>query len=137
MPRLIVLARNSSVRQVNIASPVTTIGRAAYAQVRINSDRVSRHHAVIQWDGDRFVLTDMGSRNGTFVNYGKVTNHALTNGDAISIGDCQLRFLYSSSLLLPGEALRLLTMPDELPSIDSSIRLRRSSGRDDRRAFLR
>ncbi len=98
MARLIILARNSSVRQVNIASPITTIGRSGSNSVCIDSQRVSRHHAAIEWTGEHFLLTDMGSRNGTYVNNEKVRSHALVNGDAIVVGDCQLRFLLQPGL---------------------------------------
>ena len=113
MPRLIIQARHSSVRQVNIPGPIASIGRATGNRVCLDSERVSRHHAVIQWSGDGYVLTDMGSRNGTYVNDERVYNRALCNGDAITIGDFNMRFLYSSSAkpLPPAEALRLLTMP--------------------------
>ena len=67
MTRLIVLARNSSVRQINIAGPSTTIGRAVGNRVCIDSDKVSRQHALIEWTGDRYLLADLGSRNGTWV----------------------------------------------------------------------
>lgn len=116
MPRLIIQARHSSVRQVNIPGPIASIGRAPTSRVCLDSDRISRHHAVIQWGGDGYILMDMGSRNGTYVNDERVYNQALCNGDAITIGDFQMRFLYSSSAkpLPPAEALRLLTMPAKL-----------------------
>lgn len=116
MPRLIILAPHSSVRQVNIAGPITTIGRAHTNGVCIGSDRVSRHHAAIQWIGERYMLTDMGSRNGTYVNNAKVKTHALAHGDAIMVGDCQLRFLDNTRVFVQAEALRLLTVPEDLCS---------------------
>ncbi|OUM02393.1 FHA domain-containing protein [Variovorax sp. JS1663] len=115
MPRLIVLARNSSVRQINIAGPSTTIGRAVGNRVCIDSDKVSRQHALIQWSGDRYLLSDLGSRNGSYVNRERVVgSRPLANGDAITLGDCQLRFLYSSEMLPATEALSLVTMTGEL-----------------------
>ncbi|MEJ7688435.1 MAG: FHA domain-containing protein [Variovorax sp.] len=111
MPRLIIQAEHGSVRQISITGPTTSIGRAATNRVRIDSDKVSRQHAVIQWSGDRYVLTDAGSRNGTYVNDRQVVEHALSNGDAIVLGDCSLRFLYSIEVVPQAQAMRLLTMP--------------------------
>ncbi|VWX57856.1 conserved hypothetical protein [Burkholderiales bacterium 8X] len=116
MIRLIIQGKNQSVRQFNIDGPIATIGRAPTNRVCIDSDRVSRHHAVIQWSGDCYMLSDMGSRNGSFVNDERVHNQALRDGDSVSIGDFSIRFLYSSSMreLPAAEALRLLTLPAEL-----------------------
>ena len=120
MSRLIVLTRHGSVRQVNIRGPITTIGRDPACGVHIDSLGVSRHHAAIHWTGDRFVLTDLASRNGTFVNKARIRERALANGDAISAGDCQLRFLYASQALPSEDALRLITVSDGLVDIDAA-----------------
>lgn len=118
MARLIILARHSSVRQVNIEGPLNTIGRSSSNNICIDSESVSRHHAAIQWTGDRFVLTDMGSRNGTYVNQERVRAHELSNGDAIIVGDCQLRFLYSR-VMPAADVLRLQTLPDHLVPLEA------------------
>jgi pSer/pThr/pTyr-binding forkhead associated (FHA) protein len=84
---------------------------------------VSRQHALIEWTGDRYLLADLGSRNGTYLNDERVIGtRPLGNGDAITIGDCQLRFLYSTTMLPPAEALRLVTMPGDLHKLDAEPR---------------
>jgi pSer/pThr/pTyr-binding forkhead associated (FHA) protein len=113
MARLIILARHGSVRQVNLAGPITTIGRSQSNNVCVDSDRVSRHHAAIQWTGQHYILTDMGSRNGTYVNRERVRAHELVNGDVILVGDCQLRFLCNRRVEVPVDAMRLMPAPDE------------------------
>jgi hypothetical protein len=134
MSRLIVLTRHGSVRQVNIQGPITTIGRDPACGVHIDSLGVSRHHAAIHWTGDRFVLTDLASRNGTFVNKARIRERALKNGDAIGAGDCQLRFLYANTVLPAVDALRLVTMPDELVNLDAG---REARNRSDWATFFR
>ncbi|MEJ7687152.1 MAG: FHA domain-containing protein [Variovorax sp.] len=119
MSRLIVLAKHGSVRQFNITGPLTTIGRDAQCGVHIDTLGVSRRHAAIHWTGDRFVLTDAGSFNGTFVNDKRIYDHALKNGDAIRIGDCQLRFLYTSKVLPHDDAMRLVTAFDQPGDADA------------------
>ena len=113
MARLIILARHGSVRQVNLAGPITTIGRSLSNNVCIESDRVSRHHAAIQWTGEHYILTDMGSRNGTYVNDERVRAQELRSGDVILVGDCRLRFLCNSKAAVPVDAMRLMPTPDE------------------------
>ena len=120
MSRLIILARHGSVRQVNIKGQFTSIGRDPACDVHIDSLGVSRRHASIHWTGDRFVLTDLASFNGTFVNDERVESHALKNGDAITMGDCRLRFLYSSKALPSEDALRLVTQVDGLENLQAA-----------------
>jgi hypothetical protein len=73
--------------------PVTTIGRGGENDIVVASTLVSRRHAEIAWDGAHYVLTDLGSTNGTFVNAQRVTGpHPLRHGDVITIGDLTLVF---------------------------------------------
>lgn len=109
MSRLIVLTRHGSVRQVNLKGPITTIGRDPTCGVQIDSLGVSRHHAAIRLMGDRYVVLDMASRNGTFVNQSRIQESTLRNGDAIGVGDCQIRFLHTTRPLADEEAMRLIT----------------------------
>jgi len=131
MSRLIVLARHGSVRQFNITGPVTTIGRERGNDIQIDSLGVSRRHAEIHWTGDRFVLTDLESFNGTFVNGRRIFEYPLKNGDALAMGECQLRFLYTSKALPSEDALRLVTRSDDLSGAEA-VR-----GRSDWAAFFR
>lgn len=71
---------------------VTSIGRSAENHIRLVKAGVSRKHAVIRLTERGFVLEDLGSQNGTFVNGARVPTHDLTNGDEIWIGDVKVRF---------------------------------------------
>lgn len=75
----------------NLAAPVS-IGREEENQIRLNDERVSRYHAKIQLDGDRLILTDLDSTNGTRVNGHPIQLHVLNIGDQILIGRCLMIF---------------------------------------------
>jgi len=87
-------------RTVPIADPVTTMGRKSEAHVRLAGTDVSREHADITKEGDRYVIRDRGSRFGTFVNGTQITEHALKHGDTIRLGqgaECQIVFQLDGS----------------------------------------
>jgi len=70
----------------------TTIGRQSDRKIALSGDNtVSREHARIANEGRQFVIYDMGSSNGTFVNNNRITQQALTNGDLVQIGSTKLR----------------------------------------------
>src|SRR5262252_3534962 len=73
------------------------IGRQAGATLKIGNASVSRRHAVIEKDGDRFVIADLGSRNGTFVNDVPVRRRELQHGDRVRIGESQFFFLFEDT----------------------------------------
>lgn len=86
-PCFTVLNGNSSGAVFKIARGTSLIGRSPNAPIRINDDGVSRNHAEVRLDGDVCVLTDLDSRNGTFVNGVRLAGSTeLTEGDKVQIG---------------------------------------------------
>ncbi len=70
-----------------------TIGRSLHNPVRLLDTEVSRTHAAIERDGEKFVLKDRNSSNGTFVNGAQIKSRTLKPGDQIQIGRTILQFL--------------------------------------------
>jgi pSer/pThr/pTyr-binding forkhead associated (FHA) protein len=63
-----------------------TMGRTTDCDLPIPSQRVSRLHAEITWEGDVAILRDLGSENGTQVDGRAVREHRLADGEEISVG---------------------------------------------------
>ncbi len=83
--------------QAGMSFPLTgnqvIIGREEGIGVALQDPESSRRHARITWRGDQFVIEDMGSTNGTFVNGVQITTHqALNPGDSIGVGQTALVF---------------------------------------------
>jgi hypothetical protein len=75
-----------------LSQATMTVGRdPATNDIVLNDDRVSRRHAQLQVQGTAVSISDVGSRNGTFVNGRPVTGQQPVNpGDVVSIGGLQL-----------------------------------------------
>lgn len=71
-----------------------TIGRKEDNEIHIENLAVSGHHAKIDSVGDGFLLTDLQSKNGSFVNDELVSSHWLQQGDSVTIGKHTLAFSY-------------------------------------------
>lgn len=70
-----------------LKSGSTTIGRAPNCDVVIASQSVSKEHARIEVLSDKVILTDLGSRNGTFVNGVQIRSQKVHAGDKIALND--------------------------------------------------
>jgi len=66
------------------------IGRSEDSELRLNSEFVSRHHALIFCTEDAIYIEDLNSFNGTIVNSKKITRCDLQAGDVVTIGDFQI-----------------------------------------------
>lgn len=75
----------------SLETPVS-IGREDDNTIQLNDERISRFHSKIQEDGDRIILTDLDSTNGTRVNGRPVQLRVLRPGDQLAIGRCLLVF---------------------------------------------
>ncbi len=71
---------------------IVVLGRDTTATVQLHDSEVSRRHAEVRGQEDRFVLTDAGSSNGTFVNGRRVDSQDLATGDQVQIGATTLLF---------------------------------------------
>jgi len=71
----------------------TVIGRSPECDVFLDDVTVSRRHAELVRDGDRFVIRDLGSLNGTFVNRQRIEEAVLGDEDEVQIGKYRMTFL--------------------------------------------
>jgi FHA domain len=65
---------------------VTTLGRTPDNKIVVHTKEVSRRHAEIVMAADGYLVKDLGSPNGTFVNGERITEHRLKEGDKVSLG---------------------------------------------------
>lgn len=75
-----------------ISSRGLSIGRSEDRDVVIPDPAASRHHAQISAQGADYVLRDMGSSNGIYVNGVRVRECTLADGDVLRIGNTEMRF---------------------------------------------
>src|ERR1041385_8021466 len=96
-PRIAAITGKLDDTVISMTEGPVLIGRQAGATLKIGNASVSRRHAIIERDGDRFIIADLGSRNGTFVNDVPVRRRELQHGDRVRIGDSQFFFLYEET----------------------------------------
>jgi pSer/pThr/pTyr-binding forkhead associated (FHA) protein len=92
MAKLILRFEQNILREVGLREGELTIGRLPDNGVQIDNLAVSGHHAKIYWDQDHYVVEDLGSLNGTYVNNQRVGKSALKSGDQITIGKHLVQF---------------------------------------------
>ena len=69
------------------------IGREESIDITLQDPEASRRHARISWQAGQFVIEDMGSTNGTFINGVQITTPQMLNpGDSVGIGQTALVF---------------------------------------------
>lgn len=68
------------------------IGRDVKADVMLNNESVSRRHSEIVRLAEGYLLRDLNSKNGTYVNGQRIQEYLLQEGDMVAIGDFQLNF---------------------------------------------
>lgn len=79
----------------------TRIGRASGCELQIDSGSVSRHHALVLVGPREAIIEDLNSTNGVLVNGRKVSRQVLSDGDAVTIGEMQFRYIARLLARLP------------------------------------
>jgi hypothetical protein len=75
-----------------LAEHPITIGRRPESNIVLADPNVSRNHAEIRPQGESFMLTDLGSTNGSKVNGVRVEQRLLVDGDELTFGNTRFRF---------------------------------------------
>jgi pSer/pThr/pTyr-binding forkhead associated (FHA) protein len=97
--RLVVASRFMSGTEFLLDRPAHVIGRTAENDVILNHKSISRHHAKIVREGNRYVILDLESANGVRVGDVESDRIELQSGDLIELGEVRLRFLSGDSAL--------------------------------------
>ncbi len=97
MAVIVVKLGDNVVQRFKIERDVVSIGRARDNDIIVENLSVSRNHARIRFENGTYVLTDLNSANGCFVNGVKLTKAELAHDDLVSIGKHKLHFLLEES----------------------------------------
>jgi Nif-specific regulatory protein len=92
-PRLAAISGKLKGAIFTISEDEVVIGREIAANLCLPDASVSRRHSLIEKNGQRFVITDLESLNGTFINDVPVKTRTLEHGDRVRIGESQFLFL--------------------------------------------
>ena len=92
MTKLFLMFKDKVISEIPVSKPITTIGRSTGNDIPIDNLSVSSFHAKIVQNSGVFVIEDLKSTNGTFVNNRRISQCQLNNNDQIVIGKHTLVF---------------------------------------------
>jgi DNA-binding NtrC family response regulator/pSer/pThr/pTyr-binding forkhead associated (FHA) protein len=139
----ILLKGNKSGKDVvfSLSGRENVIGRDLAAEITVPDARVSRRHAIVSSESDRFFLVDLESSNGTFLNGAKCRKSPLTDGDEIRVGNSTLVFhtvredAAAKDVVLSSEPLSTIVFSDRFDP-ERSIRAIRDQAATKGSAYL-
>ncbi len=128
MPFLIVQNKDGVSQNINLAEDCTVIGRHPECAVVIDEAAVSRRHAQIVKQNGKYLLEDLKSRNGTYLNRRMIHEAThLLNGDQIQICDTVFTFQLEQPLATVPTAK---TQEEPVGDLSNSILLEENTGSD-------
>jgi len=127
MAKLYLKFDQSVLKEMPLTQGATTIGRLPDNTLQIDNLAVSGHHAKIYWSEGHYVVEDLGSLNGTYVNNKRVGQATLIHGDQVLIGKHVVEFKNEGSLALGAS---LPKAGPAAPKLDATVVLdtRRAQG---------
>jgi hypothetical protein len=90
--RLVLVEKDRPETSFPLGKDTSTLGRHRNNDIVISDPKVSSFHARVDRGAEGFVLVDLKSRNGSFVNSKRVENQLLVNGDEIRVGTARLMY---------------------------------------------
>ena len=115
MATVMVIFGGQEQQTYTLDKPATVVGRDPTCEIQIDNLGISRSHCQFLKRGAAYVVQDMNSSNGTFVNGKKVAEHFLNDGDEVVIGKYALRFKNEEQAAqAPATAVEKSDVPDTL-----------------------
>ncbi|NNM65682.1 MAG: FHA domain-containing protein [Burkholderiales bacterium] len=96
MAKLVIFLDDKVLKEVVLNKDRVTLGRRPHNDVVIDNLAVSGEHAVLLREGDGYVVQDLGSTNGSYINGKPIKRAAFNEGDSLDIGKYTLRLLSDS-----------------------------------------
>ncbi|HZR45939.1 MAG TPA: FHA domain-containing protein [Candidatus Manganitrophaceae bacterium] len=93
LPCLVVISGKTLGRKYLLDQKQILVGRGESVQISLDEKTVSRNHAEFYRKNNQFMVKDLQSKNGIFVNNIKVIGSALKDGDLIRIGGTVFKFV--------------------------------------------
>ena len=90
---LIVRSGSQAGERFVLREVLTRLGRHPASEISLDDITVSRRHAEITREGDQYLVRDVGSLNGTYVNQHRIDEVALTHGDELQVGKFKLVYV--------------------------------------------
>jgi len=113
-PKLVGVSGPLKDRTLSVSSAESSIGREPTNDLWTTDPALSRQHCLIRSADGRFTIRDLGSRNGTLVNGGRIDERELCHRDQVAVGDSVLVFLLEGEVVHPEASAVELTETAEL-----------------------
>jgi two-component system cell cycle response regulator len=99
VPTLMIIHGRSIGDRFILDKPSITLGRIPENDIEINDPMISRRHIrILRESGDKFMLIDLKTTNGTYLNDEQVLEAELSDGDRIKVGETVLRFSFQDEV---------------------------------------
>ncbi len=116
MPRL-VITKGPGIGRDHAVGTECVIGRAPDVDFSLEDPNASRRHGRVLAEGDAYVIEDLGSRNGTYVNGERVVQRqGLRDGDVVRIGGTEFMFRQKGLLESPARQRPAAVVPPVVPA---------------------
>ncbi|MGK5086268.1 FHA domain-containing protein [Bdellovibrionota bacterium FG-2] len=120
MVKLVFSPGTANVTEYELSSDEVTIGRGSECTIVLNEKKASRRHAIVLRAGLNFVIRDLDSANGTYVNGHQVREHELSGEDRIRIGAVEFVFK-ALSLDYAAQEQNFMAVSDQIEEAEPEV----------------
>jgi predicted component of type VI protein secretion system len=132
MAKLYLKFNEAVLKEFSLSQGNLTIGRLPDNTVQVDNPAVSSHHARVYWETDHYVLEDLNSLNGTFINNRRVSKATLKEGDQVLVGKHTLVFKdeWHEDAPAPGADTGAAATMRMMPAMDATMVLDTKKAKD-------